>query len=111
MATEPHRRLDLTGGQRKFLRGQAHALKPVVHIGKQGLSESVLASLDQALEEHELIKVKFVDWKDEKAELTTTIETELSCACAGKIGHVVVLFRPARQPAHRKVRLPKGKPA
>ena len=47
----------LTGGQRKYLRGLAHGKKPLVLIGKNGLTESLFVALDEALESHELIKV------------------------------------------------------
>jgi RNA-binding protein len=48
----------LKGSQRKYLRGVAHSYKPLVQIGKEGLSEGVLGAIDDALEAHELIKVK-----------------------------------------------------
>jgi RNA-binding protein len=48
----------LNGKQRRFLRGLGHHLGPVVLVGKEGLSEGLIASLDVALEQHELIKIK-----------------------------------------------------
>jgi RNA-binding protein len=48
----------LNGKQRRFLRGLGHHLDPVVQVGKDGLSEGLVAALDVALEQHELIKVK-----------------------------------------------------
>ena len=97
----------MTGKQRKFLRGLAHSLKPVVHVGKQGLTDGFFANLDEALEHHELVKIKFVDWKDEKAELTAEIEHRLDCQSAGRIGHNAILFRPARLPENRNIKLPR----
>ena len=96
----------LTGAQRKYLRGLAHGLKPVVHIGRAGLSESLIASLDEALESHELIKVKFQDHKDEKEAFRSEISARLDCEAVGKIGHTMIFFRPARVPDHRKIELP-----
>jgi RNA-binding protein len=52
-------RLMLTGQARKYLRGLAHSLKPVVLIGQKGASPSVSQALEQALLKHELVKVKF----------------------------------------------------
>ena len=43
----------LTGSQRKYLRGVAHGYKPLVQIGKEGLSKNVLSSIDTAIEAHE----------------------------------------------------------
>ena len=61
---------NLTNLQRAYLQRQAHALKPMVQIGKQGLTEGVRMSVDQALENHELIKVKFLDFRDQRQALT-----------------------------------------
>lgn len=97
----------LTSTQRKYLRGLAHGLEPLAHLGKHGLSEAFLLSLDQALGDHELVKVRFVDHKDRKAELCREIEDRLDCALAGRIGHVAILYRQARDPDRRRIRLPK----
>lgn len=99
---------ELTGKQKRYLRGLAHDLKPVVHIGKLGLTDPLMESLAEALEHHELIKVKFVDFKEEKLELAVQIAEQLDCEVVGKIGHLVILFRPAREPEHRRIRLPKA---
>ena len=50
--------LTLTITHRRELKAQAHALNPVVMIGKTGLSPSVIAELDRGLLSHELIKIK-----------------------------------------------------
>lgn len=99
---------ELTGKQKRYLRGLAHGLKPVVHIGKQGLSDALMESLGEALEHHELVKVKFIDFKEEKLELAAEIESKLDCENVGKIGHHVILYRQAREPEHRQIRLPKS---
>ena len=99
---------ELTGKQKRFLRGLAHDLKPTVHIGKLGLTEALFESAEESLEHHELIKVKFVDFKDEKLELAAQIEQRLDCENVGKIGHHVLFFRQARTPERRHIRLPKA---
>ena len=50
--------MPLTGKQKHYLRGLAHHRKPVVMVGEAGLTENVIAEIDQALAHHELIKVK-----------------------------------------------------
>lgn len=95
----------LTSSQRKYLRGLAHHLEPVVRVGKSGLTEGLFGELDEALESHELIKVKFVDWKDKKRELSAEIDGRLGCEQVGKIGHVVVFYRPADDPEKRRIQL------
>ena len=52
---------NLSSSQRKYLRGVAHGLKPVVLIGQKGLTTSVVDALDEALMTHELVKAKFID--------------------------------------------------
>lgn len=97
---------DLTGRQRKYLRGLAHSLKPIVHIGRNGLSDSVFEMLDQAFAHHELVKVKFVDFKDQKSEACAMIGERLGCAHAGTVGHVAIFYRAAADPGERAIRLP-----
>jgi len=99
---------ELTSTQRKYLRGLAHSLKPVAQLGKEGLSEGFYQHLDGALDDHELVKLKFVDFKEQKREATAEIETRLGAACAGTIGHVAILYRPAHDPERREIRLPTG---
>ncbi|MBF0628995.1 MAG: ribosome assembly RNA-binding protein YhbY [Magnetococcales bacterium] len=97
---------DLSSAQRKFLRGQAHALQPVVWVGKEGVSDPVLVEVDRALEDHELIKIKFNDHKDDKAALVEEIVRVTGCGLAGMIGHVVILYRPRFDPGKRIIQLP-----
>ena len=96
----------LSGAQKKYLRGLAHSMEPIVHLGKNGLTDSFLGNVDQALEAHELIKLRFVDFKDQKRSACAEIEARLGAALAGMIGHVAILYRPARDPADRKIGLP-----
>ncbi|MBF0271163.1 MAG: ribosome assembly RNA-binding protein YhbY [Magnetococcales bacterium] len=96
----------LSGFQRKFLRGQAHALQPVVWVGRDGLGETLLREVDRALEDHELIKIKFNDHKEEKANLSEVIARETGSALAGMIGHVAIFYRPRAEIAKRLIVLP-----
>ena len=63
----------LNPGSKRKLKSLAHHLKPVVLIGQKGITESLIKAVDKALSDHELIKVKFIDLKDEKRELTEKI--------------------------------------
>lgn len=96
----------LTGGQRRHLRALAHHLKPAVMIGKGGLTDAVLIGLDRALADHELVKLKFLDFKDQKEELTDRIEAASGCEQVGQVGHVVIFYRVQPDPARRKIILP-----
>ena len=69
---------ELTGSERKYLRGLAHGLKPIVQVGREGVSPAVVASADAALRAHELVKVRFVGHTDERRELAERLAAELN---------------------------------
>ncbi|MBM4309902.1 MAG: ribosome assembly RNA-binding protein YhbY [Deltaproteobacteria bacterium] len=96
----------LTAHQKKFLRGLAHDLKPVVYVGRQGLSEAVVKDIDRALSDHELIKVRFVDCKDIKRELSETIAGHTGAALLGVKGHLALFFRRSEQAHKQSIALP-----
>ena len=99
---------ELKGFQKKYLRGLAHNLKPVVLIGQKGLSGDLIKSADQALDTHELIKVKFNEFKekDQKAEITEELCKSIKAETAGTIGHIVILYREQTDPEKKKIFLP-----
>ncbi len=102
----PEQQVDtLTSTQRKQLRSLAHHLNPVVLIGKNGITETVVQSADQALEAHELIKVRFVERKDEKREMIEELASRSGCHIAGVVGHTAILYRQQRDPAKRRIEL------
>jgi RNA-binding protein len=86
----------LTSKQRAHLRSLAHRLKPVVHIGHEGLEPSVLASVEEAFNTRELLKVKVLENAPEGARETgTAIAAALEGVhVAQTIGRTVVLYRP-----------------
>jgi RNA-binding protein len=112
---QPPKPLLLTGRQRSHLRALAHSLQPVVQVGHGGLSDGLFKHADEALETHELIKVKV----SSEAELTSTaaaeaIATATRSCVAQVIGRIAVLYRPhpreprIQLPKARKVRTPKA---
>jgi RNA-binding protein len=96
----------LKGSDRKHLRGLAHHLKPVVQVGKQGVIENLITSVSQALDAHELIKVKFVDHTQEREELSREIANRTGSELAGLVGNVAILYRQHSDAEKRKIRLP-----
>ena len=98
----------LTSRQRKYLRGLAHALKPVVLVGKKGGAASLMKAVSDALETHELIKIKFVEEreKDTKNEMLSHICSGTGSELAGQIGHTAILYRPCSKPENRKIAIP-----
>ena len=92
--TEPAAK-PLSEKQRKFLRGLAHPLEPVIWIGNPGLTDGVVAETDRALRDHELIKVKVraADRSARDAALEA-LSARTASHLVHRIGHVAVLYRP-----------------
>lgn len=88
---------------RRSLRSAAHHLKPQVIIGHGGLSEGILQAINKALEDHELIKVKFNDHKDMKDELIVQILGTVTGEFVQLIGNIVILYRRHPDPHRRKI--------
>lgn len=83
---------ELRGFQRKWLRGRAHDLQPVVQVGQNGLTDAVVTAVQSALGDHELIKVRLLRPENKKAmarELAERSDAEL----CGLVGHTVILYR------------------
>lgn len=94
----------LTGKQARFLRGLGHHLQPVVMIGKEALSDSVLASLDEALAAHELIKVKLQEGcLLDRREAAILMAEKTGSAVAQVLGKTILLYRQGEKP---KINLP-----
>lgn len=95
---------ELTGTQKKYLRGLAHHQKPVVQLGKNGLTEPVLQSIDEALDIHELIKVR-LGAPEEKKAIAQEIADRTGSSRVGLVGHVVTLYRRQPDPEKRTIEL------
>jgi RNA-binding protein len=96
----------LTNAQRDYLRRQAHDLRPVVQIGKQGLTQQVHATVDEALNAHELIKIKFMDFRDQKRELADQLADAAGGVLISIIGNIAILYREQADPERRRIALP-----
>lgn len=91
--------MSLTNDQKKRLRNVAHKLNPIVTVGGNGLSENVQLEVDRALEDHELIKVKFaVGDRDLKRQLIKELVDIVEAQLIQEIGNIAVLFRPSDEP-------------
>jgi RNA-binding protein len=94
---------ELTSGQRKRLRAQAHHLDPVVYVGKQGFTDAVIQATDRALNDHELIKVRFIEFKEQKKELAAQLAEATRSELVGIVGHIAILFRQHPDPEKRRI--------
>lgn len=95
--------LVLTIVQRRELKAKAHALNPVVIIGKSGLSVTVIRELDRALASHELIKIRVqVDDRVARNALYEEICEQLNAAPVQHIGKIFVIYRPKPEETAKK---------
>ncbi|MEJ2199989.1 MAG: ribosome assembly RNA-binding protein YhbY [Desulfuromonadaceae bacterium] len=95
----------LTGKQIRFLRGLGHHLNPVVMVGKEAVSPTVLEALHEALECHELIKVKIQEGcLLDRKEVAETISRETSAATVQVLGKTLIFYRPGKE---QKIELPR----
>ena len=92
----------LNSNQRKILTQAAQTIKPVVQIGQNGLTESVLAKIEESLNAHELIKVKFLEFKEEKQELSEEIAESSASALVRIIGNIAIFYKPSEKEEKRK---------
>lgn len=98
--------MSLTNKQKQFLKAKAHELKPVVLLGSNGLTEGVVAEIDNALSFHELIKVKVpTEDREQKVLIMDAILRETKADKVQVIGKTLVLFRPSDD---KKIVLPRG---
>ena len=93
-----HLQMKLTERQKKFLRHECHALKPVLATGDKGVTEAFLRELDGALEHHELIKIKV---RAADRETRDSVIAELASASGAilvsRVGNIAALYRPRRK--------------
>lgn len=89
--------------QQKRFRAIGHQLSPIVTIGGNGFSESVVAELERALEDHELIKVKIhADDRDDRDETIAEMVKLTKSELVQRIGNVALLYRAAAKPTAAK---------
>ena len=98
----------LKGVHKRYLRGLAHGMKPVVTVGQKGMGQALVKALEEALNTHELIKMKFNEFKekDQKLEIIEALSEKTGAQVVGLTGHVVIYFREQRDPEKRKITIP-----
>lgn len=91
MSTEPEL---LTNAEKRDLKARAQRLEPIVKLGHGGMSAAFLRSLDEALAQHGLVKMKFSDHKEEKKTLAPQIAAQTQSTLVKQVGNVAVFYRP-----------------
>lgn len=99
--------MKLTSKQKKYLKGLGHHLKPIIQLGKDGVSKEFVANLDDCLEHHELIKIKVLEnAPDERGEIALKIEKKAKGSVAQIIGKTLLFYRPFKE--EPEIKLPKA---
>ena len=97
---------NLSSSERKYLRSQAHHLESVVLIGKNGIKDGTIESINKVFQTRELIKIKFCEFKDEKLSLSEKIAELTNSQVVGVIGHTVIIFRQNPDSDKRQIHIP-----
>jgi len=96
----------LSSKQRAFLRSMANTMDPIMQVGKAGVGEELITSVDNALEARELIKMSVLDTAPVSArEAADALETETGADVVAVVGRRFVLYRPSKK--KKKIELPK----
>ena len=84
----------LSNAKIRELKSKAQHLEPILKVGKEGLSEPFIKSVESALDLHELVKIKFASFKEEKKQLSPLLAEKTSSHLIMRVGNVAVLYRP-----------------
>ncbi|MCU0082548.1 ribosome assembly RNA-binding protein YhbY [Streptococcus danieliae] len=96
--------MSLTSKQRAFLKAEAHHMKPIIQIGKNGLNNEIKTSIRNALDARELIKVTLLQNTDENIhDVVEILEEEIGLDTVQKIGRILILFKPSAKKENRKL--------
>ena len=96
----------ITKAQRQYLKGLANNIKSLVKVGKLGLTENILTSIDEVLTAHEIVKVDVLPQCEETAsELSIQIASETHSELVSQLGRKIVLYR--RNPEKSSIVLPR----
>jgi len=87
----------LTGAEIKALKSRAHHLKPVVMVGQKGITDALIEAMEETLDAHELIKVKFIDFKEEKKDLAAELSEKTASSLVGMIGNIAIFYRKKKE--------------
>lgn len=95
----------LNNRQIRQLKAMAQRLDATVKLGKHGLSDALLTALNEELDRHELVKVRFDEFKEQKKELSPQIAERTGSRLIMRVGHVAVFYRRQEDPAKRRIRI------
>lgn len=95
--------IELTSKQRKSLEKLAHDLNPIVIIGQQGVTTNLIKMVSDSLDSHELIKVKFNEYKEDKKAYSEDIANQTNSNLVRIIGNIAIFYKQNNDPDKRKI--------
>lgn len=97
---------NITAAQKKQYRTIGHNLKPVVTVAEKGISENLMAELDRALEDHELIKIKLaISDREIRRKTAETVCEQVGAVIVQEIGKILLILRRAQKANLKKSNL------
>jgi RNA-binding protein len=84
----------LTNSQIRKFKAAAQLMEPMLKVGKAGLSDGFVRTVSETLDQHELVKIKFAEFKEQKKELAPMLAEKTSSHLIMRVGNVMVLHRP-----------------
>lgn len=95
----------LTGKQKRYLRSEAHHLKPIFQVGKTGVNENMIVQIGEALEKRELIKVSILqNCLEDKETVAEQLSTGIDAEIVQIIGNNIVLYKESQE--NKQIKLP-----
>lgn len=97
--------MSLSSAQKKYLKGLGHSLTPVIHIGKEGITDRLIASISKALSDHELIKVTLLENADlERDDAAEQVSQRTESETIQILGKKILFYK--SNPKKKKIILP-----
>lgn len=97
--------MPLSSAQKKYLKGLGHSLTSVIHIGKEGITEKLIASISKALSDHELIKVAVLENSElERNEAAEKVASGTGAETVQILGRKILFYKP--NPEKKRIILP-----
>jgi len=93
----------IPGTRRRKLKAHAHSLQPTVQIGREGVTPAQIQNIRSQLDQHELIKIRFNEHKQQRRQLSTQIAEQTDSEQIDLIGHTLILYKQNPDPAKRRV--------
>ncbi|MEL7554682.1 MAG: YhbY family RNA-binding protein [Treponema sp.] len=96
----------LNSVQRSYLGALASKEPALIQLGKAGASEALVVQLKSLLERHELVKLKFMDFKGEKREISTSLALSTGSELVRILGNTAIFYKSQPDPGRRRILLP-----